>query len=79
MKSKETEFEEEFSIKEIPKDSSEETINIMFRYNRLFELHIGRVIYRFEGRETKPVPASILTHSDWTKQTAKKFVIKREA
>ena len=57
----------------VPAGSSEVTLT--FKQNRTFELHIGRALVRFEGRESKTVPRSYLTHKDFTKQIADQFVI----
>ncbi len=47
-------------------DSMVEKGILTFKQNRAFELHVGRDIYRFEGRESKEVPRSILKHKDFT-------------
>lgn len=57
------------------KSKKEKKVRITFKENRAFELHIGREIYRFSGRESKVVPASLLEHKDFTEQTAMKFVV----
>ena len=58
--------------KKIPK---EETVNIMFRGTRKFDLHIGRDMITFRGPEIKPVPKSWLSHRDF--QNVKKlFIVK---
>ena len=64
--------EEEPIKKKVPK---EETVNIMFRENRKYDLHIGRDMITFRGAEIKPVPKSWLSHRDF--QNVKKlFIVK---
>lgn len=53
-----------------------EKASFMFRGNRAFELHIGRRMYRFEGRKIRTLPKSILKHPDWTKQIKNLFTVK---
>lgn len=48
---------------------------ITFRENRKFDLHIGRNILTFLGRESKPVPALWLKHKDWG-NVSKYFIVK---
>ena len=76
MKDKE---EKKSGIIETPpekKVQKEKIVSIMFRENRKFDLHIGRNMITFKGRENKQVPASWLKHKDWTPQIAKKFIVK---
>lgn len=54
----------------------EKKVTIMFRENRKFDLHIGRDMITFRGRENKQVPASWLKHRDWTPAISKKFIVK---
>lgn len=54
----------------------EEEVILTFKENRAYELHIGRQIYRFIGRESKSVPSSVLVHKDFTERISKKFVIR---
>ena len=63
---------------ETPKDKTveKEEVTLTFKENRSYELHIGRSIYRFKGRESKRVPSSILAHKDFTERVSKKFVIR---
>jgi hypothetical protein len=51
----------------------EKEVTIMFRENRKFDLHIGRNVKTFYGRETKRIPASWLEHEDW--QNVKKYFV----
>jgi hypothetical protein len=53
----------------------EKKVNIMFRENRKFDLHIGRNMITFLGRESKPVPVSWLKHKDWF-NVSKYFIVK---
>ena len=47
---------------------------LTFRENRKFDLHIGREMKTFRGRQTLPVPAGWVKHKDF-KNVAKFFVI----
>jgi hypothetical protein len=58
--------------KKVPK---QETVNIIFRQNRKFDLHVGRDMITFRGRESKPIPKSWLKHSDFL-QSKKLFIVK---
>ena len=60
---------------EIQKVSNKQTVMVMFRENRKFDLHVGRDVVIFRGRELKPIPKSWLTHPDF-KQQSKKFIVK---
>lgn len=51
------------------------TVKLTFTGNRSYELHIGREIYRFNGRESKDLPVSVLDHKDFTDIVRQKFVI----
>jgi len=57
------------------KDIGSNQVRLVFKGNRTFELHIGRTLYRFEGRESKYVPKSVLDHKDFTEQIKQYFVI----
>lgn len=61
--------------KKVEKSISGE-VEMIFKQNRTFDLHIGRIVYRFEGRQKKRLPKSILNHPDWTNQIARLFVVK---
>ena len=52
-----------------------EQIEVTYRYNRKYDLHIGRYMETFKARETKKIPKKWLEHRDW-KNVAKNFVIK---
>lgn len=52
-----------------------ETVSLTFKGTRKFELHIGRKIYIFMGRETHPLPRSVLEHKDFTEKIKEYFVI----
>lgn len=51
------------------------TVMVMFREDRKFDLHVGRNVIVFRGRENKPIPIEWLKHPDFLQQ-AKKFVVK---
>lgn len=51
------------------------TVTITFRENRSFDLHIGREIFTFGPRETKPFPVEYLKHRDFIQQKSK-FIVK---
>lgn len=51
------------------------TVMIMFRESRKFDLHVGREMITFMGRESKPVPAAWLKHPDYLQQ--KKYFIEK--
>lgn len=51
-------------IKE-PVKMKEKMIPVTYRYNNKFDLHIGRKMMTFKGRETKGVPTAWLNHKDW--------------
>jgi hypothetical protein len=50
-------------------------VTVVFRQNRKFDLHVGRSVLVFEGREAKQIPKEWLQHPDF-KQVAKYFVVK---
>lgn len=50
---------------------------LTFRERRSFDLHLGRKVFRFEGRETKKIPLDLLTENKgWTTSIKKKFLVK---
>lgn len=55
--------------------SKKEKVTLMFKGNRTFELKLGRELTRFEGREKKSFPKSILNHPDFTSNIRKYFSI----
>lgn len=57
---------------------SEETVSVMFRQNRKYELKLGRKIFIFEGREKKSIPKSLIDHKDFTPIIKKYFVIQED-
>lgn len=71
--------EEKFSgVKEFlpeKKVKKQETVMIMFRENRKFDLHVGRNMITFKGRENKKIPKNWLKHPDFLQQS-KKFIVK---
>lgn len=54
---------------------TDKKIRIMFRESRKFDLHVGRIMVTFRGRESKSVPAAWLKHPDFLQQK-KYFVVK---
>jgi len=50
-------------------------VKIKFRESRKFDLHIGREMIVFKGREEKEVPASWIEHKDF-KNVSKNFIVK---
>lgn len=58
--------------KKVPK---QKTVMVMFRENRKFDLHVGREVVTFRGRENKEIPVAWLKHPDFLQQ-AKKFIVK---
>ena len=73
-KSKKTVFPES---KEPVKKTSlvEKTVKLTFRENRKFDLHVGREMITFRGRETKLVPKDWLNHKDF--QVVKNYFIQK--
>lgn len=55
--------------------SQSKDVFLTFRKNRSIDLTIGRQVIRFEGREKKKVPKSIVEHKDFTDKMAKKFIV----
>jgi hypothetical protein len=47
------------------KKGAVQMVTVTFMENRKFDLHIGRSIMTFMGRETKQIPAEWLNHRDW--------------
>jgi hypothetical protein len=62
------------AVVETPIKSSQK-VTIMFKENRKFDLHVGREVVVFRGRESKPVPAHWLKHRDF-KQVSYLFSVK---
>ena len=48
-------------------------VEVMFRENRKFDLHIGRKMITFRGRETKKIPVAWVQHKDF--QSVKKYFV----
>jgi hypothetical protein len=59
-------------------NEGDEIISLTFRKNRKYDLHIGRKMHTFQGRESKDFPKSILDHKDFTESVRKNFVIKEK-
>lgn len=54
---------------------SAKKVSVTFRQSRKYDLHIGRNMVTFKGRETKQIPAEWLKHKDW-QNVSKLFVVK---
>ena len=50
-------------------------VSIMFRENRKFDLHVGREMITFRGREVKQIPTEWLLHRDFL-QASDYFIVK---
>ena len=50
-------------------------VSVMFRENRKFDLHVGREMITFKGREIKQIPAEWLLHRDFL-QASDQFIVK---
>lgn len=50
-------------------------VSVTFRENRKFDLHIGRKMVTFMGKETKKIPVDWLKHKDWL-NVSKYFIVK---
>lgn len=61
---------------EKPTVEKSKAVELTFRENRMYELHIGRKVIRFNPRETKKIHADILIHADFTENVKKLFIIK---
>lgn len=59
--------------KMVPK--REKVVLITFKQNRKYDLHVGRNMILFMGRETKPVPHTWIKHKDF-EQVKGLFIIK---
>lgn len=69
-------FKAEIEHKQPDKPKKTTMVFLTFRETRKYDLHIGREMITFRGRETKLVPESWLTHKDFLK-AAKLFIIKK--
>jgi len=72
------EKKEPIPMKQEPKKkttSGKRAVEIMFKQNRKFDLHIGREMVTFRGRETKKVPKKWIDHKDF-ESVKQYFVIK---
>jgi len=61
-------------IDEVP--GNKDTVTLVFREPRKFELHIGRESYVFSGQEPREVPRSILSHHDFTDEIKNLFLVR---
>lgn len=73
---RQSENKEEVVGKDLPSYGASKEVFLTFKENRSYELHVGRDILRFEGRETKKVTEAMLRHKDFTESVAEKFVIR---
>lgn len=55
--------------------SVEPMVKITFKQNRKFNLHLGRQVFIFRGRESKEIPKELLEHKDFTDYIKQYFVI----
>ena len=68
--------EKKESVKIEPKIAKVKEVQIQFKENRKFDLHIGRSIITFKGNESKVIPINWLDHKDF-KQVEYMFNIRR--
>lgn len=59
----------------VPETVNKDTVSVIFRENRKFDLHIGREMVTFKARERKDIPKIWLKHKDW-QNVSKYFVVK---
>lgn len=71
-----TEFKDAIKEKQPDKPKKTYMIYLTFRETRKYDLHIGRKMETFRGRETKLVPEEWVSHKDFEK-AAKLFIIKK--
>ncbi len=74
------EVKKEFVSKKVnkkisPTVKSTKKVSVTFKDMRKFDLHVGREMITFQGRDTKSIPAEWLRHPDFV-QVSKYFVIK---
>lgn len=55
--------------------ASKQTVGVTFKDNRKFDLHVGREMVTFYGRETKQIPKAWLDHPGF-RQVQKYFIVK---
>lgn len=51
-------------------------VDLVFKENRTFELHVNRKLYRFVGRVALPFPRADLNHPDFTDEIKSLFLVK---
>jgi hypothetical protein len=61
--------------KTIKHQATKESVSLVFMQNRKFDLHVGREVVVFNGREQKPIPREWLDHPDFL-QVRNYFVVK---
>lgn len=75
-KFRQSEVKEEKKVgKEIKAYKQSDSVFLTFRKNRKFDLHIGRKMWTFQGREKLELPKTILGHKDFTENIKKNFII----
>ncbi len=63
--------------KPVPADKvgKSKKVFVTFRENRKFDLHVGREMETFRGRETRAIPIAWLSHPDFLQQK-RYFIVK---
>jgi hypothetical protein len=67
---------EEEQQNRVEKEVRANTVSITHKHNTTFELHVGGIMYRFIGQETREVPRSVLTHPDFHDKIRDYFIVK---
>ena len=62
------------SVKKVDIAPAKNIVKLTFRENRKFDLHIGRNMVTFMGRQSITVPKKWLEHKDWP-NVSKYFII----
>jgi len=60
----------------VPTKKPKSTVDITFKGNRKYDLHVARQIVTFRGREKKDIPVEWLKHPDF-KCVSHNFIIKK--
>jgi hypothetical protein len=73
-------FEETFEKKSEKKyePKASDTVRLVFKELRSFDLHVDRVLYHFNGQEEKTVPRSVLTSPDFNEQVREFFLVRED-
>lgn len=72
MKDKSKFYDETVEVKPMETD----TVMLVFKEGRSFDLHVDREMYHFNGREEKIVPRSVIVSPDFNDQIKELFLIK---